>query len=65
MRYGIDVAILGDLADPARLVTLACAAEAAGWDAVLVCDHLAFAWGIPSADPWVASAAEQLSDRSR
>ncbi|MBF8186230.1 LLM class flavin-dependent oxidoreductase [Nonomuraea sp. K274] len=57
MRYGIDVAILGDLAEPARLVTLAREAEAAGWDALLVWDHLAFAWGTPSADPWVALAA--------
>ncbi|MFI6905256.1 LLM class flavin-dependent oxidoreductase [Nonomuraea sp. NPDC050394] len=57
MRYGIDIAILGDLAEPARLVTLAQEAEAAGWEAVLVWDHLAFAWGTPSADPWVALAA--------
>ncbi len=57
MRYGIDVAILGDLAEPARLVTLAREAEAAGWDALLVWDHLAFAWGMPSADPWVVLAA--------
>lgn len=57
MRYGIDVAILGDLAEPAHLVTLAREAEAAGWDAVLVWDHLAFTWGMPSADPWVTLAA--------
>ncbi|NUS09385.1 MAG: LLM class flavin-dependent oxidoreductase [Nonomuraea sp.] len=66
MRYGIDVAILGDLAEPARLVTLAQEAEAAGWDAVLVWDHLAFAWGTPSADPWVAlAAAAQATSRIR
>ncbi|MGN9843995.1 LLM class flavin-dependent oxidoreductase [Nonomuraea sp. H19] len=63
MRYGIDVAILGDLAEPSRLVALAREAEAAGWDAVLVWDHLAFAWGTPSADPWVvlAAAAQETS----
>ncbi|MEV4224875.1 LLM class flavin-dependent oxidoreductase [Nonomuraea sp. NPDC049725] len=64
MRYGIDVAILGDLAEPSRLVALAREAEAAGWDAVLVWDHLAFAWGMPSADPWVAlSAAAAATSR--
>ncbi|MBB5085223.1 LLM class flavin-dependent oxidoreductase [Nonomuraea endophytica] len=64
MRYGIDIAILGDLAEPARLVTLAQEAEAAGWEAVLVWDHLAFAWGTPSADPWVAlAAAAQATSR--
>ncbi|MFI6316601.1 LLM class flavin-dependent oxidoreductase [Nonomuraea sp. NPDC050556] len=57
MRYGINVAILGDLAEPARLVSLAQEAEAAGWEALLVWDHLAFTWGTPSADPWVALAA--------
>ncbi|WP_345400506.1 LLM class flavin-dependent oxidoreductase [Nonomuraea salmonea] len=66
MRYGIDVAILGELAEPARLVALAREAEAAGWDAVLVWDHLAFAWGTPSADPWVAlAAAAQATSRIR
>lgn len=57
MRYGIDVAILGELAEPARVVELARAAEAAGWEALFVWDHLAFVWGVPSADPWVVLAA--------
>ena len=66
MRYGIDVAILGDLAEPAHLVTLAQEAEAAGWDAVLVWDHLAFTWGMPSADPSVTlAAAAQATSRIR
>lgn len=66
MRYGIDVAILGELAEPAHLVALAQEAEAAGWDAVLVWDHLAFAWGTRSADPWVAlAAAAQVTSRIR
>ncbi|MEH1127992.1 LLM class flavin-dependent oxidoreductase [Micromonospora sp. CPCC 206061] len=57
MRYGIDVCTLGEFAEPARVVELAQAAEAAGWEAVFVWDHLAFAWGVPSADPWVILAA--------
>lgn len=66
VRYGIDVAILGDLAEPALLVTLAREAEAAGWDALLVWDHLAFTWGVPSADPWVElAAAAQATSRIR
>jgi probable F420-dependent oxidoreductase len=57
MRYGIDLCTLGEFAEPARLVELAQAAEAAGWEAVFAWDHLAFAWGVPSADPWVLLAA--------
>ncbi|UWP78463.1 LLM class flavin-dependent oxidoreductase [Dactylosporangium fulvum] len=57
MRYGVDICTLGDLAEPARVVDLARAAEDAGWEAVFLWDHLAFAWGVPSADPWVLLAA--------
>ena len=32
-------------------------AEAAGWEALLLWDHLAFVWGPPAADPWVTLAA--------
>ena len=66
MRYGIDVCILGEYADPGRVVELAQAAEASGWEAVFVWDHLAFAWGTPSADPWVVLAAvAQATSRIR
>jgi len=51
------VAPLGGLAEPARIVAMAQAAEAAGWEALFVWDHLAFVWGVPSADPWVVLAA--------
>ena len=57
MNYGIDVATLGDYADPRPVVQLAQAAEAAGWQGLFVWDHLAFAWGVPSGDPWVILAA--------
>jgi probable F420-dependent oxidoreductase len=57
MRFGIDVCTLGEYAEPARVVELAVAAEAAGWEAILVWDHLAFVWDVPSADPWVVLAA--------
>ena len=66
MHYGVDVCILGEYADPARVVEIARAAEAAGWEAVFVWDHLAFAWGTPSADPWVVlSAVAQATSRVR
>jgi probable F420-dependent oxidoreductase len=57
MRYGIEVVTLGDYADPRPVVDLAVAAEEAGWDGLFVWDHLGFAWGVPSADPWVVLAA--------
>ena len=57
MRYGIDVAILGEWAEPGLVVEAARAAETAGWDALFVWDHLAYVWGVPSADPWVVLAA--------
>ncbi|MFG2037566.1 LLM class flavin-dependent oxidoreductase [Dactylosporangium sp. NPDC048998] len=64
MRYGIDVCTLGEFAEPRRVVEVARAAEAAGWEALFVWDHLAFAWGVPSADPWVVLAAvAQATDR--
>ncbi|WP_027344749.1 TIGR03619 family F420-dependent LLM class oxidoreductase [Hamadaea tsunoensis] len=66
MRYGIDVCTLGEFADPGRVVEVAVAAEAAGWEALFVWDHLAFAWGVPSADPWVTlSAVAQATTRIR
>jgi hypothetical protein len=66
MRYGIDVCTLGEYAQPGLVVELAQAAESAGWEAVFVWDHLAFAWGTPSADPWVVLAAvAQATSRVR
>ena len=56
MRYGLDVCTLGEYAEPDRVVELARAGEAAGWEAVFVWDHLAFAWGTPSAPPWTCGA---------
>ena len=57
MRYGLCAANMGTYADPRRVVQLAEAAEAAGWEALLLWDHLAWVWNGPSADPWTALAA--------
>lgn len=58
MRYGIQLCTLGPFADPRETVRLARAAEEAGWEALFVWDHLAWAsLGAPSADPWVTLGA--------
>ena len=66
MRYAIDLAPLGELADPHAMVRLATAAERAGWDGVSTWDSLGVSIGAPASDPWVdlaaiASATERLA----
>jgi alkanesulfonate monooxygenase SsuD/methylene tetrahydromethanopterin reductase-like flavin-dependent oxidoreductase (luciferase family) len=66
VHYGIEIVTLGPLADPRRVVELAVAAEEAGFEMVAVWDHLAFAWGVPSAEPLVTlSAVAQSTKRVR
>jgi alkanesulfonate monooxygenase SsuD/methylene tetrahydromethanopterin reductase-like flavin-dependent oxidoreductase (luciferase family) len=58
MRYGIQLCTLGAFADPRETVRVAAEAEEAGWEALLVWDHLAWASsGAGSADPWVTLGA--------
>ncbi len=57
MRYAIDIAPLGDLADPVAIVRLAVAAERAGWDGFSTWDSLGTSIGAAAADPFVALAA--------
>jgi len=57
VRYAIDVAPLGELADPHALVRLAVTAEAAGWDGISTWDSLGVSMGSPAPDPFVALAA--------
>ena len=61
MRYGIVTANLGDYADPRVAVRLARVAEAAGWEAFFVWDHLGFVRGVPSGDPYVILSAVAAS----
>jgi probable F420-dependent oxidoreductase len=64
MRYGLSVENFGDLGEARRMAELARAAEVAGWDAILVWDHLAFVWGGPSGDPWtLVTACALATDR--
>jgi alkanesulfonate monooxygenase SsuD/methylene tetrahydromethanopterin reductase-like flavin-dependent oxidoreductase (luciferase family) len=56
MRCAIDVAPLGELADPAAVIRLACAAEDAGWDGLSIWDSTGVSMGTSSLDPFVALA---------
>jgi probable F420-dependent oxidoreductase len=57
VQYGLCLANIGTYANPQAAVRIAQTAEANGWDAIFVWDHLAFVWGPPAADPWVTLAA--------
>jgi probable F420-dependent oxidoreductase len=66
VQHGICLANIGTYSDPNVSVRFAQAAERSGWDAVFVWDHLAFAWGPPTADPWVTlSAVATATERIR
>jgi alkanesulfonate monooxygenase SsuD/methylene tetrahydromethanopterin reductase-like flavin-dependent oxidoreductase (luciferase family) len=56
MRFALDVAPLGDLADPAVLVELGRSVEAAGWDGFSIWDSLGVAMGTEAPDPFVVLA---------
>jgi alkanesulfonate monooxygenase SsuD/methylene tetrahydromethanopterin reductase-like flavin-dependent oxidoreductase (luciferase family) len=57
MRFGLCLSNFGTYSDPRNVVRLAEQAEAAGWEALLIWDHLGFVWGPPAGDPWVMLAA--------
>jgi alkanesulfonate monooxygenase SsuD/methylene tetrahydromethanopterin reductase-like flavin-dependent oxidoreductase (luciferase family) len=58
MRFGLDFPPFGDLADPRLVAEIAADAEAAGWDAVFVWDHIMYREPVTDAgDPWIAMAA--------
>lgn len=57
MRYGLVVSNIGTYSDARTVAELAAEAEEAGWEGLFIWDHLAFVWGMPSADPWVVLTA--------
>jgi alkanesulfonate monooxygenase SsuD/methylene tetrahydromethanopterin reductase-like flavin-dependent oxidoreductase (luciferase family) len=57
MRFGVEVTGFGSYASPAVVAEIAGCAEAVGWDGLFIWDHLAWAGGIPSGDPWISLAA--------
>jgi alkanesulfonate monooxygenase SsuD/methylene tetrahydromethanopterin reductase-like flavin-dependent oxidoreductase (luciferase family) len=64
LRFGLSLMNFDDFAEARRVADLARVAEDAGWDALLVWDHLGFVWGTPSGDPWtLVTAAALATDR--
>jgi alkanesulfonate monooxygenase SsuD/methylene tetrahydromethanopterin reductase-like flavin-dependent oxidoreductase (luciferase family) len=62
MHFGIEVVPFGDFSDPRKLVLLAQAAEAAGWEGLWIWDHVLMPYGV--GDPWVALAAVATCTKS-
>jgi alkanesulfonate monooxygenase SsuD/methylene tetrahydromethanopterin reductase-like flavin-dependent oxidoreductase (luciferase family) len=56
VKHAIDVAPLGELADPTAIVRLAVAAEASGWDGISIWDSTGASMGTAAPDPFVALA---------
>jgi probable F420-dependent oxidoreductase len=66
MRYAVDVAPLGEYADPRLVVRLARAAEACGWDGLSTWDVIGVSLGGVAGDPFVTLAAvAAATDRLR
>jgi alkanesulfonate monooxygenase SsuD/methylene tetrahydromethanopterin reductase-like flavin-dependent oxidoreductase (luciferase family) len=63
MRFSINIPNFGDFADPRNVVTVAAAAEQAGWDGLFVWDHILHRQhpGRPFGDPWMLLTAAALA----
>ncbi|WP_028924669.1 LLM class flavin-dependent oxidoreductase [Pseudonocardia acaciae] len=62
MRFSINVPNFGDFSDPRTVAELARAAEAAGWDALFVWDHVVHRrHPRPFGDPWMLLTAAALA----
>lgn len=62
VRYSISVPNFGDYGEVEVLTDLARTAEASGWDAVFLWDHIQIGhWAGPVLDPWVAMTAMALT----
>ena len=65
MRYSVNIPNFGDFADARAVARLAEAAEAAGWDALFVWDHVVHdklrRVGQPFGDPWMLLTAAALA----
>jgi alkanesulfonate monooxygenase SsuD/methylene tetrahydromethanopterin reductase-like flavin-dependent oxidoreductase (luciferase family) len=61
VRYALTLPAFNEWADPRLVMDMAAEAEAAGWDAFFLWDHVTWnpAWGgtPPMADPWLCLAA--------
>ena len=65
MKFGLDLTIFGELADPVVLADLAVEAEDAGWDGFFLWDHVATAHDPRVTDPWIALAAAREPNEHR
>jgi len=65
MRYSVNVPNFGEFASPEVFAGVARRAEDAGWDALLVWDHVAGEKGLRRqiADPWILLTAAALATR--
>jgi alkanesulfonate monooxygenase SsuD/methylene tetrahydromethanopterin reductase-like flavin-dependent oxidoreductase (luciferase family) len=65
MRYSVNIPNFGDFADARTVAQVAVAAEAAGWDALFVWDHVVHdkqrRRGQPFGDPWILLTAAALA----
>jgi alkanesulfonate monooxygenase SsuD/methylene tetrahydromethanopterin reductase-like flavin-dependent oxidoreductase (luciferase family) len=65
VRYSINIPNFGDFADARTVAKVATAAEAAGWDALFVWDHVVddkqARRGQPFGDPWTLLTAAALA----
>lgn len=62
MHYGLEIVPFGDFADPRIVMHFAQAAETAGWEGLVVWDHVTFPYG--NGDPWVLlSAAAVVTEK--
>ena len=57
MQYAVFIPNFGSYGHPQAVMQMAQAAEAAGWDALFVWDHIARDWPVELVDPWIALAA--------
>jgi alkanesulfonate monooxygenase SsuD/methylene tetrahydromethanopterin reductase-like flavin-dependent oxidoreductase (luciferase family) len=57
MKFGVHVSNYDYYADPHRLLDVAEAAAAGGWDGFFIWDHVWFANNKPVCDPWIPLAA--------
>lgn len=62
MRHALFLPVFGELADPRTVARIAAEAEASGFDAVFVWDHMAYREPVVDiADPWVTLAATAVA----
>jgi alkanesulfonate monooxygenase SsuD/methylene tetrahydromethanopterin reductase-like flavin-dependent oxidoreductase (luciferase family) len=65
MQYGLVLSNIGSFSKPDSVIRVAELAEGAGWELLVLWDHLAWVWDGPAIDPWttlgaVAACTERL-----